>query len=277
MSPSGTRASGLYVGTVRHRRHRPVGNEFRYRTYHVLLDLDELDDLDRRVVGFGHNRAAVTSLHDVDHLGPLRLPLREKLARWLAEQGVALPDGPVRLLTGLRVLGYGFNPVSWWFCHHADGRLALIVAEVTNTFGDSYSYLLDDLEHRADGTVRARAPKVFHVSPFLGIEGLEYGFVFRPPDSGRALVHMTVTDGQGVVLDATQDGRRKELTSAGLWRALLRHPHLPLRTIVLIHRQALRLWWRRVRFHRRPEPPGNAYPTADPVQPSSGATTQERA
>jgi uncharacterized protein len=277
MSPSGPRASALYVGTVRHRRHRPVGNEFRYRTYHVLLDLDELDELDRRVVGFGHNRAAVASLHDVDHLGPLRLALREKLARWLAEQGVALPDGPVRLLTGLRVLGYGFNPVSWWFCHHADGRLALIVAEVTNTFGDSYSYLLDDLDVRADGTVRARTPKVFHVSPFLGIEGLEYGFVFRPPDAERALVHMTVRDGQDVVLDATQDGRRHELTTRGLWRALLRHPHLPLRTIVLIHRQALRLWWRRVGFHRRPDPPANAYPAADAVQLRSGATTQERA
>jgi uncharacterized protein len=277
MSPSDHRESALYVGTVRHRRHRPVGNEFRYPTYHVLLDLDELEELDRRVVGFGHNRAAVTSLHDVDHLGPLHLPLREKLARWLDAQGVALPDGPVRLLTGLRVLGYGFNPVSWWFCHHADGRLALVVAEVRNTFGDSYSYLLDDLEHRADGTVRTRASKVFHVSPFLGIEGLEYGFVFHPPDDGRALVHMTVSDRHGVVLDATQDGRRHELTSAGLWRALLRHPHLPLRTIVLIHRQALRLWWRRAGFHRRPAPPDNAYPTDEPDRPRSGASTQERA
>ena len=277
MSTSALRASALYVGTVRHRRQRPVGNEFRYRTYHVLLDLDEVEELDRRVVGFGHNRAAVTTLHDVDHLGPARLPLREKLARWLAAQGVALPDGPVRLLTGLRVLGYGFNPVSWWFCHHADGRLALVVAEVRNTFGDSYSYLLDDLDVRADGTVRAHAPKVFHVSPFLGIEGLEYDFIFCPPDTGRALVHMTVRDEQGVVLDATQDGRRRELTTRNLWRALLRHPHLPLRTIVLIHRQALRLWWRRVRFHRRPQPPDNAYPTAETVQPRSGATTQERA
>ena len=277
MIRSATLASGLYVGTVRHRRHRPVGNEFRYPTYHVLLDLDELEELDRRVVGFGHNRAAVSSLHDVDHLGPARLPLREKLARWLASQGVEPPDGPVRLLTGLRVLGYGFNPVSWWFCHHADGRLALIVAEVRNTFGDAYSYLLDDLDVRDDGTVRARTRKVFHVSPFLGIDGLEYDFVFRPPDAGRALVHMTVRDGPQVVLDATQDGRRRELTTAGLWRALLRHPHLPLRTIVLIHRQALRLWWRRVGFHRRPAPPDNAYPTTGPATPRSGATTQERA
>ncbi len=268
--------SGLFVGTVRHRRHRPRGNAFRYGVYHVLLDLDEVADLDRTVVGFGHNRPAVTSLHDTDHLGPLDAPLRDKLAGWLDGQGVALPDGPVRLLTGLRVLGYAFNPVSWWFCHHPDGRLAFVVAEVANTFGESHSYLLDDLEHRPDGTVRARAAKAFHVSPFLGLEDHDYEFVFRVSPE-RILVHMDVADGEGVVLDATQDGRRRDLTSTGLWRALLTHPHLPLRTIVLIHRQALRLWWRRVPFHRKPTPPADGYPRGDRRAPADGPTPAQPA
>jgi cyclopropane-fatty-acyl-phospholipid synthase len=254
-------ASALFAGTVRHRRRRPAGNAFRYAVYHVLIDLDEVDELDRRVVGFGHNRAAVTSLHDVDHLGPAAAPLRDKLSAWLAARNVDLPDGPVRLLTGLRVLGYVFNPVSWWFCHHPDGRLALVVAEVANTFGESYSYLLDDLDVRSDGTVRARAAKAFHVSPFLGLEGHHYDFVFRITPE-RILVHMDVSDGDGVVLDATQDERRRPLTTGVLLRALLRHPHLPLRTMALIHRQAVRLWWRGTPFHRKPEPPGNGYPGA---------------
>ena len=252
MSRSQALASGLYVGTVRHRRHRPVGNEFRYRTCHVLLDLDELQELDRRVVGFGHNRAAVTSLHDVDHLGPARLPLREKLARWLASQDVALPDGPVRLLTGLRVLGYGFNPVSWWFCHHADGRLALVVAEVTNTFGDSYSYLLDDLDVRADGTVRARARKVFHVSPFQPIEG---GYSFRfdiTPE--RVGIWIEYGRGNGGLI-ATMTGRRRVLNNRAILWSLLRRPLGSRRVLALIHWQALKLWWRGARYRPRPEPP----------------------
>ena len=269
-----SRNSGLYVGSVRHRRRRPVGNEFRYPTYHVLLDLDELEDLDRGLIGFGHNRAAVASLHDVDHLDPSPWALRDKLTTWLRSQGVEPPGGPVRVLTGLRVLGYGFNPVSWWFCHGADGRLDLIVAEVHNTFGEGHCYLLDDLDHRPDGTVRARADKAFHVSPFLGIDGHEYHFVFRPPDARRALVHMEVHDEDGVVLDATQQGRRQPLTTRTLWRALLVHPHLPLRTMALIHRQALRLWWRRVAVHPRPALPderGTTVTAATPIDAPTGS------
>jgi uncharacterized protein len=261
------RASALYLGTVRHRRHRPVVNAFRYRIYHVLLDVDELPQLDAQVGGFAYNRPAITSFHDRDHLGPADLPVREKLARWLATQGVELPSGPVRVLTNLRVLGYVFNPVSWWFCHAADGRLAFVVAEVNNTFGDHHAYLLDDLDVGADGTVRARSDKVFHVSPFLPIEGLTYRFTLVVPGE-RALVHMDVEDADGTVLDATQDGRRLELTTRSLARTLVSHPLVTFRTIALIHLQALRLWRRRVRFHRRPVPPPDGYDRS--LEPSAG-------
>jgi uncharacterized protein len=270
-------ASALYVGSVRHRRHRPVVNAFRYRAYHVLLDLDELPRLDREVRGFAHNRGGPTSFWDRDHLGPADVPARHKLARWLAGEGVALPAGPVRVLTNLRVLGYVFNPVSWWFCHHPDGRLAFVVAEVNNTFGDAHCYLLGDLEHRPDGTIRARADKVFHVSPFLPIEGLGYRFTFVVPGP-RALAHMDVEDADGTVLDATQDGRRVALTTRTLTRTLVTHPLVTLRTIALIHRQALRLWRKRVTFHRRPVPPPHGFertttPAADPPAVATAASS----
>jgi DUF1365 family protein len=247
-------ASALYVGDVRHRRHRPARNAFRYRVYHVLIDLDELPRLDRELRWFGHDRAAVTSFHDRDHLDASGRGLRAELAGFLAAHDRRLPDGPVRVLTNLRVLGHVFNPVSWWFCHEPDGRLALVVAEVHNTFGERYRYLLDDLEHRDDGTVRARAGKAFHVSPFLPIDGLDYRFVLRPPGA-QALAHIDVWDAEGRVLDATQRGVRRELTDANLRRVLLTHPLVTLRTVALIHLQAVRLWSRRVPFHRKPATP----------------------
>ena len=251
---SGPLRSALYVGEVRHRRRRPTVNAFRYRVYHVLLDLDELPRLDRDVPGFAHGRTAITSFHDRDHFGATDTPVRDKLAGWLADQGVALPDGRVQVLTNLRVLGHVFNPVSWWFCHRGDGSLAFVVAEVNNTFGESYCYLLDGLEVRADGTVRARADKRFHVSPFLPIEGLSYRFALLPPGE-RVMAHMDVDDAQGKLFDATQRGRRVELTGRNLARVLCSHPLITVRTVVLIHLQALRLWRKRVPFFRKPPPP----------------------
>jgi uncharacterized protein len=255
---AGVTASALYVGSVRHRRHRPATNAFRYRTYHALVDLDDLPQLDRQVRGFGYRRAAVVGYHDVDHFGPTDLPSREKLRRWLATQDTVLPAGPVRVLTNLRTLGHVFNPVSWWFCHHTDGSLALVVAEVNNTFGESYPYLLDDLRVGPGGRVQARADKAFHVSPFMEIPGLSYDFTFvLQPD--RITVQMDVSDGDGRLFDATQDGHHRPLTGRQLGRTLVTHPLMTLRTVLLIHLQAVRLWAKRVPFVAKPPAPDNAY------------------
>jgi uncharacterized protein len=251
-------ASALYVGDVRHRRSRPRVNAFRYRTYHALLDVDELPVLDRDVRGFGYNRRAITGFRDDDHLGPAPLPVREKLQRWVQAQGVEFPTGPVRVLTNLRVLGHVFDPVSWWFCHHADGELALVVAEVNNTFGESHCYLLDRLEHRANGTVRAHTAKRFHVSPFLPVEGLAYRFTFVSR-SEAITAHMDVFDAEGKLFDATQSGVRVPLTSRNLARTLVTHPLMTMRTVALIHLQALRLVSKRVPFFRKPAPPDDGY------------------
>ncbi len=254
--PSVAPGSALVVGAVRHRRHRPTPHRLSYRTYHVLLDVDELPRLDRSVPGFGYRRAALTSFHDTDHFGAADLPVRAKLARWLGEQGYELPDGRVQVLTNLRVLGHVFNPVSWWFCHDGAGVLQLIVAEVNNTFGDSHGYVLDDLQRGPGDVLRARASKVFHVSPFLPIEGLTYGFTFVLRED-RLTVKMDVEDAEGRVLEAAQVGRRRPLT--GLRRALVTHPLMTLRTVAAIHLEALALWRKRVPFFRRPEPPPSGY------------------
>ncbi len=245
------RASSIVVGTVRHRRYRPHVNAFRYRTFHLLLDLDELDALERSVAGFGHRRRRPVRFADRDHFGRDDLPVRDKLARVLADHGTRLPDGPVQVLAYPRLFGHVFNPVSWWFCHDAHGRLAVVVAEVANTFGDTHNYVLDDLDPVAAGVWRARTDKVFHVSPFLPIEGLAYDFVFALRDDA-VLVDMKVRDEQGTILDATQAGRRSTLGTRSLWRTLATNPLMSLSTLAFIHWQALRLLRRRVRFHRRP-------------------------
>lgn len=270
-------ASALYVGTVRHRRLRPRPHALRVRGYHALIDVDELERLEREVPGFGHRRRALTRFRDDDHFGPVDRPVREKLAAWLAQHDLELPGGPLRVLTNLRVLGHVFNPVSWWFAHGVDGRLELVIAEVNSTFGDAHAYVLDDLVEGPDGLLRAGATKVLHVSPFLPVSGLRYRFTVLPPGE-RVLVHMDVDDADGKVLDATQDGRRRPLDGPNLRRVLLRHPLMPLVTIVLIHWHALRLWLKRVPFHRRPVPPPDGFerPGGHGPRPDGGTDPSPR-
>lgn len=249
--------STLSVGTVRHRRHRPTVHAFGYRTYHALLDVDELPKLDATVRGFGYNRPAPFGFRDTDHLGDGDRPVREKLAAWLDAQGVTLPDGPVRVLTNLRVLGHVFDPISWWFCHHLDGSLAFVVAEVNNTFGDRTCELLELEPDERPGVRRASATKRMHVSPFLPVEGMTYRFTFVERGD-RLTTHIDVDDPHGRILDATQSGRQVPLTARRLARVAVTHPLMPLRTVLAIHWQAVKLWCKRVPFHRRPSPPLDA-------------------
>ncbi|MEX2561863.1 MAG: DUF1365 domain-containing protein [Nitriliruptoraceae bacterium] len=271
-------ASGIYRGTVRHRRRRPKPHAFWMRTYHVLVDIDDLPRLDRDIVGFGYNRRAFTTFYDRDHFGPTDRPVREKITDWLAARDLTLPPGRLSVLTNLRVAGHVFNPVSWWFAFDSDGDLAMVLAEVSNTFGDHHVYVLDNLARQpGDVVLRAGAPKVFHVSPFLPIEGLNYRFTLQPPGE-TVLVHMDVDDHLGKIFDATQTGRRHALTSGELWRAMLRHPFTPLMTVLAIHGHALRLLIKRTPFHRRPEPPDDGFdrPTTAPPDTHPASNNRRR-
>jgi len=250
-----THASALYVGTVRHRRHAAPGHAFSHRVWYALFDLDELPLLAARVRGFAHNHFSLASFNDSDHLGPQARPVRAKLHDWLAAAGVAEAPARVELLTQPRVLGLAFNPVSLFYCRDRDGRLRQVVAEVNNTFGEAFCYLLE-----ADGAaVRQEADKRFHVSPFQPLAG-SYAFRLTPPGERLEVTIALARDGRPA-LDATLSLERRPLTAVNLRRAVLRAPHAGLRNLVLIHFQALRLWLKRAPFYPKPEAPAGAWGT----------------
>ena len=248
--------SGLYRGTIRHRRFSPCENTFRYGLYQLLLDLSELPALDRAIGFFGYNRPGLVSFHDRDHMGGSDEPLHDKLAHWLRRQGHELGDSRVMLLTNPRVLGYVFNPVSYFFCLDGAGRLRFTVAEVFNTFGEVYCYLLDGTEIAGGSALRSKVDKRFHVSPFMRIEGVRYEWIVTPPND-RLTIHIDEFDADEKYFDATLNLTRHPLTAATLGRAMLRYPHLTARTIFLIHWQATKLWVKRAPFFHKPEAPDN--------------------
>jgi DUF1365 family protein len=247
--------SALYVGTVRHRRLGRPGHEFTYRVWHALIDLDELPQLAAGVRGFSHNGFNLSSFVDRDHMGPAQEPVRKKLEIWLRDRGVVAGLTRISLLTHLRVFGHGFNPVSFYFCRDEDDALRHVVAEVNNTFGETYCYLLT-----ADGGgVRQEEDKVFHVSPFQPVDGR---YRFRVSEPGPKLsAHIEVIRNRERVFDTTLIEECRPFTAASLFKTVARHPHTGLRTLGLIHYQAIRLWLKRAPFYSKPEPPPGAWRT----------------
>ncbi|WP_114966154.1 DUF1365 domain-containing protein [Alkalilacustris brevis] len=237
--------------TFHGRRGAAVENAFSYGVDYLLLDPEAPL---RAPWLFRRNRAGLVALHDCDHGGP---PGQGRGAAWvrevLAAQGLGAADGQILLLAQPRVLGHVFNPVSFWLCHDRQGTLRVVIAEVTNTYGDRHSYLChhDDLRPIGGDEV-LHAAKVFHVSPFQGVEGsYDFRFDIRP---GQVVIRIDYRAGERRLL-ATLSGPRRPATSLGLIGAMLRRPFGSRRVLGLIHWQAFKLWWKGARFHHRPAPP----------------------
>ena len=252
--------SGLYFGRVTHTRAFPRRHRFSYRIWYLFADLDELDTLDRTVRGFTVDRPGPVSFWSRDHGPRDGSPLRGWAERALASAGVDLEGGPIRILCFPRVLGYVFNPLSVWFCHHRDGRLGAIVYEVSNTFGEQHSYVVPVEDGARPGDrVRSEFDKELFVSPFIDMEA-RYDFTARVPDD-RVSVVVRESVAQGRVLTATLLARRVPLNGRGLARAFFGRPLVTAKVIGGIHGEALRLWMKGVRYQRRGAPPEQAITT----------------
>lgn len=244
--------SALYLGEVVHQRLKPRRHRLAYRVFSLLIDLDELQELDRRLRLFSHNRFNMFSFLDRDH-GPGK---KESLRPWveyhLASAGITLAGGSIRVLCYPRLLGYVFNPLTVYFCYRHDDGLVAILYEVNNTFGGRHTYLIPVVQGRR-GRVAQECKKVFYVSPFNAVAG-RYRFRIDPPEQDVSIV-INYSDTEGPLLYAVFQGQRVALTDRALLAAFVRYPLMTVKVMAGIHWEALRLWRKGLRLVDRPEPP----------------------
>ena len=244
-------APGVYFGSLRHRRFAPRRHEFTYGVFLALLDIDRIPELMRVSPLVSYNRWNWASFDQRDHFGDPCLPLRERLARDAEANGLCLPAGAVYLLTNLRYLGYCFNPISLFYCHDAEGRLEMVLAEVCSTFGERHNYWLSAAnEIPGEHSRRYRVAKRMHVSPFMDM-AMDYAFVLTTPGE-RLTAHMNTIEHGRSIFDATLNLEREPWSAKSLHRALWRHPWMTAKVVAAIHWQALRLWARRVPVFTHP-------------------------
>lgn len=243
----------LYAVRVRHRRRVAPLYRFLYRIFYLLMDVDQLDGLSQRLRFFSHNRFNIFSFYDRDHGGGQPGGLRSWAVGILATQNIQLDGGRIRLLAQPRMFGWAFNPVSFWYCEHADGQLRAVIAEVNNTFGERHCYLLASNGQPMPYDQEYLKDKVFHVSPLFDLKGL-YHFRFAEPGK-RLLVVLNETRDGVPLIDTSIAGERRTLTDGEVIRQVLRMPVQALKVLIGIHWQALKIWLRGAKFHKKPEPP----------------------
>ena len=252
--PRHSLASAVYEGTVRHRRHGPRRHAFDYRMAQLYLDLDEVDQVfDERWL-WSRDRRNVAEFRRGDYLAPHDVSLADAVRDRVAASTGERPQGPIRLLTHLRYVGYVFNPVSFYYCYAPDGQtLQFVVAEITNTpWRERHAYVLPtDAATRHGRAWHWDFAKAFHVSPFLPMER-DYRWAFTTPGDDLR-VHMQVMRESEREFDATLVMQRRPLDGASLARVLWRYPLMTAQVVTAIHWQALRLWLKRTPVHTHPQ------------------------
>ncbi|OYD69276.1 hypothetical protein BDB13_2839 [Rhodococcus sp. OK302] len=224
--------------SIRHVRSEPLRNEFEYRSYSWLVDVDQLPVLPkplRPLAGFDTG----------DHLGDPMKTLRGNVEAFLAANNTDFSGGRIVMLANARVFGYVFNPLSVFWCLDDVGSVVAVVAEVHNTYGERHCYLLNP-----DDRGSARTAKAFYVSPFNDVSG-EYRMHLPLPEESLNLSIVLARDGQAPFV-ATVSGRCSPATTSEILRSALAIPLAPLLASAQIRYQGIRLWAKRLPIVPRP-------------------------
>jgi len=251
--------SGLYFGTLRHRRFHPKPHDFAYPLFMAYLEIDKIPELMQRSKLSSYNRWNWASFHEADHFGDPSLSLRRRLELGAVEQNMVLPTGRIFLLTHLRYLGYNFNPVSFFYCFDPAGSLQMVVAEVSNTFAETHNYWLNAEPAPNEKARHFKFRKQLHVSPFMRMNCL-YEWTFTLPNQSLVVQSNQTEEGKAV-FDSTLRLEFREWTTGNLRRALFRYPWMTAKVITAIHWQAVQLFLRGVPVVRHPGP-GHFQPNA---------------
>lgn len=235
-----------------HARFTPKKYRLSQKIFMFYLDLDELDGLAKRSRFFSHNRFDLFDFRDSDHFPGESGSLRENFFAYLKTQGVTRMPAKVRMLTNVRVLGYVFNPVSFYFCFDEQDQPLQLVAEVGNTFGEQKPYFLGADKRVGDHYIDRQA-KHYYISPFIPLDA-ELDFHVELPQDRFVIRVDDWREGEKFFI-SSMTGRKRPFSDKNLLKMAACYPMVTLQVIAMIHWHAFRLWMKGVPHHKKEERP----------------------
>ena len=235
--------SKIYIGKVIHKRFKPKEHYFKYNVFSLLIDLNELEEINKYIKFFSYNKFNIISFYDKDHGDRDGSSIKLWVKKNLRNIGIMTEDISIKLLCYPRIFGYVFNPLSTYFIYNKHSELISIFYEVKNTFGEQHTYIFKAQDEK---TVQNKCKKKFYVSPFIEMD-CEYHFKTLNPREQLSVV-INQNDKDGKLLFASQDGISKDFNNKNLIFSYLNHPLMTFKIIGAIHYEAFKLWAKRIKL-----------------------------
>ena len=237
--------SCIYNGVVTHQRFKPIKHALKYKTFSMLIDLDELELLSKKISIFSFNKFNVFSFYNKDHGLRDGSFLKDWVIENLKKFNISSQITKVKLLCYPRIFGYVFNPLSIFYCYEKE-NLRAIFYEVKNTFNEQHTYIFKVTNKEK---IDQRCKKKFYVSPFMDMNTY-YNFKLLNPRE-KLSVFIKQTDNAGTVLAAAQTGDKKEFSFKQLLINFFKYPLMTIKIIVSIHYEAFFLWKKGAVYKKR--------------------------
>jgi len=242
-----TKNSFIYTGTVIHKRFKPTVHSFNYKVFSLLIDLSELDLLDKNLKLFSYNKFNIISFYNKDH-GPRD---GSSLKNWvidnLEKNHIKTNGIQIKLLCYPRIFGYVFNPLSVFYVYDKNKDLISILYEVKNTFGEQHTYVFKSKKDQ--NLIQHVCKKKFHVSPFIEMNCVYFFRLLKPGNKISVIIDQN--DKEGKILYASQDGVKSELNNNTLIKTYLKHPLMTFKIILAIHFEAFKLWTKGIKYIKK--------------------------
>ena len=239
--------SCIYNGKVIHKRFKPKEHYFKYNVFSLLIDLDELNIIEKKIKFFSYNKFNLISFYDEDHGNRDGSSLIHWVKKNLNQISVDTSQIKIKLLCYPRILGYVFNPLSIFFVYDKNSSLKAILYEVKNTFGEQHTYIFKNKEN--ENPVKHSCKKKFHVSPFIVMDCTYFFKILKPCEKISVIIDQY--DEEGKLLYASQDGNRVELNNKNLFLSYIKHPLMTFKIIAAIHFEAFKLWIKGIKFIKK--------------------------
>ena len=238
--------SSIYNGTVIHKRFKPKIHFFKYKVFSLLIDLSDLNYLNKKISFFSYNSFNLISFFDKDHGDRDGSSLIDWVKKNLIQNNINSENIKIKLLCYPRIFGYVFNPLSVFFVYDQNENLISILYEVKNTFGEQHTYIF---KAENNNLLQHNCSKKFHVSPFIEMNCNYFFRILRPSEKISVVIDQYQLNEK--ILFASQDGKRVDFNSKELLKSYLKHPLMTFKIISAIHFEAFKLWIKGIKFIKK--------------------------